>query len=161
MDLTGVGIWSGELRYGEGGEVRAAAAELESLGYSALWIPDAGGEVFGALRALLDSTTTIVAATGVLNLWMHPAEEVGAGFAALRPIIPTARCSALVSATRWSSSRPTRVSTRSRCRSPVGISTTSTRPSLLCPVLARARSDRTEDVGTGRVTPWVARTCIL
>ncbi len=83
MDLTGVGIWSGELRYGEGGEVRAAAAELESLGYSALWIPDAGGEVFGALRALLDSTTTIVAATGVLNLWMHPAEEVGAGFAAL------------------------------------------------------------------------------
>ena len=79
MELTGIGIWSGELRYGDAGEVRAAAAELESLGYTALWIPDAGGDVFGALRTLLDSTTTVVAATGILNLWMHTADEVGVG----------------------------------------------------------------------------------
>ena len=83
MELTGIGIWSGELRYGDASEIRNAAAELESLGYTALWIPDVGGEVFGALRTLLDATTTVVAATGVLNLWMHTADEVGAGFAAL------------------------------------------------------------------------------
>src|SRR3954447_14182680 len=83
MDLHGTGIWSGELRYGDAAEVRDAAAELESLGYTALWIPDVGGDVFGALRALLDPTSTIVAATGILNLWMHTADEVGAGFAAL------------------------------------------------------------------------------
>ena len=84
MELDGIGIWSGELRYGDdAGEKRDAAAELEALGYSALWIPDVGGDVFGALRDLLDATTTVVAATGILNLWMHSAAEVGAGLAAL------------------------------------------------------------------------------
>jgi probable F420-dependent oxidoreductase len=83
MELHGIGIWSGELRYGDAAEVRDAAAELESLGYSALWIPDVGGDVFGALRALLEATSTIVAATGILNLWMHAAGDVGAGFTAL------------------------------------------------------------------------------
>jgi probable F420-dependent oxidoreductase len=83
MKLTGIGIWSGELRYGDEGERRDAAAELETLGYTALWIPDVGGDVFGALRDLLDATSTIVAATGILNLWMHSAAEVGQGLADL------------------------------------------------------------------------------
>ena len=83
MRLAGTGIWSGELRYGEAGEKREAAAELEELGYSALWIPDVGGDVFGALRDLLDATASVVVATGILNLWMHAADEVGEGFAAL------------------------------------------------------------------------------
>src|SRR5438874_10366868 len=83
MELSGIGSWSGELRYGDEGERADAAAELESLGYTALWIPDVGGDVFGALRTLLDATNTIVAATGILNLWMHSAGEVGDGFAAL------------------------------------------------------------------------------
>ena len=83
MELGGIGIWSGELRYGDAGEIRDAAAELESLGYTALWIPDVGGDVFGALQTLLEPTSTIVAATGILNLWMHSVDEVGEGFAAL------------------------------------------------------------------------------
>jgi probable F420-dependent oxidoreductase len=83
VKLTGVGIWSGELRYGDAGEIRDAAAELESLGYRALWVPDAGGDLFGALETLLAPTSTIVVATGILNLWMHPVDEVGQGFAAL------------------------------------------------------------------------------
>jgi probable F420-dependent oxidoreductase len=88
MELNGIGIWSGELRYGEESERRDAAAELEQLGYSALWIPDVGGDVFGALRDLLEPTSTIVAATGVLNLWMHTVDEVGKGFAALEGDYP-------------------------------------------------------------------------
>ena len=83
MELGGIGIWSGELRYGDAGEIRDAAAELESLGYTALWIPDVGGDVFGALQTLLEPTSTIVAATGILNLWMHSVDEVSEGFAAL------------------------------------------------------------------------------
>ena len=83
MELSGIGIWSGELRYGDAGEIALPPAELEALGYTALWIPDVGGDVFGALRTLLDATTTVVAATGILNLWMHSADDVGAGFAAL------------------------------------------------------------------------------
>jgi probable F420-dependent oxidoreductase len=83
MEVTGMGIWSGELRYRDPAEVGDAAAELEALGYTALWIPDAGGDVFGALRTLLEPTSSIVAATGVLNLWMHTAAEVGDGFDSL------------------------------------------------------------------------------
>ena len=83
MDLNGIGIWSGELRHGDDAEKREAVAELEELGYTAAWIPDVGGDVFGALRDLLESTTTLVAATGILNLWMHSAAHVGEGFAAL------------------------------------------------------------------------------
>jgi probable F420-dependent oxidoreductase len=89
MELTGVGVWSGELRYGEEDEKRAAVAELEELGYTAAWIPDVGGDVFGALRSLLESTSTLVAATGILNLWMHAATEVGEGFAALEADHPS------------------------------------------------------------------------
>jgi len=81
--LTGTGIWSSALRYGDAGAVRAASAELEQLGYSALWIPDVGGDVFGSLRTMLGATTSIVAATGILNLWMHTAEETASGFADL------------------------------------------------------------------------------
>jgi probable F420-dependent oxidoreductase len=83
MDLGGIGIWSGELRYGDDAAKRGAVAELEELGYTAAWIPDVGGDVFGALRDLLEPTTTLVAATGILNLWMHSAAHVGEEFAAL------------------------------------------------------------------------------
>ena len=74
-DISGVGVWSGQLRYGDAGEVAEAAAELESLGYSALWIPDIGGDVFGAVERLLAATTSAIVATGILNLWMHSADE--------------------------------------------------------------------------------------
>jgi len=74
-EISGVGIWSGDLRYGDAGEVAEAATELEELGYSALWIPDVGGDVFGAVERLLEATSSAIVATGILNLWMHPAEE--------------------------------------------------------------------------------------
>ena len=95
MDLGGIGIWSGELRYGDEGEKREAAAELEELGYTAAWIPDVGGDVFGALRELLDATTTLVAATGILNLWMHSAVGGRRGLRRARGRLRrAARCSA-------------------------------------------------------------------
>ena len=48
--LGGTGIWSGALRYGDAAEAAGVAAELEGLGYSALWIPDVGGDVFDPAR---------------------------------------------------------------------------------------------------------------
>lgn len=59
------------------------AAELEELGYSALWIGDAGGDVFTPLGNLLGATSTATIATGILNVWMHTAEEVAAEHARL------------------------------------------------------------------------------
>jgi probable F420-dependent oxidoreductase len=81
--LAGTGVWNGSLRYGDPGESAAAAAELESLGYSALWIPDIGGEVFAAVENLLAATSTATIATGILNLWMHTALETAQRYAAL------------------------------------------------------------------------------
>ena len=83
MQLSGVGVWSGQLRYGDTGEVNEAAAELEELGFTALWIPDIGGPVFEAVERLLAATARVTVATGILNLWMHTPAEAAAGYAAL------------------------------------------------------------------------------
>jgi probable F420-dependent oxidoreductase len=71
------------LRYGDMAAVAPAATELESLGYSALWIPDVGGDLFTPLAALLGATTTATIATGILNVWMHTPEEAAAQHAQL------------------------------------------------------------------------------
>jgi probable F420-dependent oxidoreductase len=81
--LSGTGIWSAMLRYGDAAEVAELAAEMEGLGYSALWIPDVGGDVFGPLENLLGATTTATIATGILNIWMHTPEETALQHAAL------------------------------------------------------------------------------
>jgi probable F420-dependent oxidoreductase len=73
--LSGTGIWSAALRYGDAGEAAVAVAELEGLGYSAAWIPDVGGDVFGAVENLLSATQSITVATGILNIWMHTPDE--------------------------------------------------------------------------------------
>ena len=81
--LRGTGIWATELRFGDPGEIVEAAAELDDLGYTALWIPDVGGDVFGAVERLLSSTKTTTVATGILNLWMHTPEETARAHARL------------------------------------------------------------------------------
>ena len=81
--LSGTGIWSSGLRYGDAGEAAERATELEGLGYSALWIPDVGGDLFAPLGTLLGATSTATIATGILNLWMHTPEETAAQHAAL------------------------------------------------------------------------------
>lgn len=83
MDLAGVGIWSSQLRYGDAAEIADAAAELDELGFTALWIPDVGGPVFDAVGRLLAATTRTVIATGILNLWMHSPGDVAESYAAL------------------------------------------------------------------------------
>lgn len=48
---------------------------MEELGYSAVWIPDVGGDLFSPLQNLLEATSSMTVATGILNLWMHSADE--------------------------------------------------------------------------------------
>lgn len=83
MDLSGTGIWSSHLRYGDAGQAAEAAAELEELGYPALWIPDVGGPVIDAVENLLAATRSVTVATGILNLWMHSPADVAAAHARL------------------------------------------------------------------------------
>ena len=83
VDLSGVGVWSPHLRYGDPAQSAEAAAELEELGFTALWIPDVGGPVLDSVAHLLESTTHTVIATGILNLWMHEPSDVAASYASL------------------------------------------------------------------------------
>lgn len=81
----GVGVWSRELRYNsDRAAVRAAAMELERLGYTSLFIPDAGGDPLGVAAELLTVTDSITVATGILNIWMHRPVDVVDGHQALR-----------------------------------------------------------------------------
>ena len=51
MGLQGTGIWSGHLRYGDARAIADAAAEVDGLGYTAVWIPDVGGDVLGSVES--------------------------------------------------------------------------------------------------------------
>ncbi len=75
--LGRVGIWARELRFDpDPAAIADAAAELDEHGWGALWIPDAGGDIFGAVDVLLDATRSATIATGILNIWMQDPEEV-------------------------------------------------------------------------------------
>jgi probable F420-dependent oxidoreductase len=89
--LQGVGIWSGGLRRNEdAGEIRDAAAELEQLGYSSLFIPGGrgGDDIFSAAERLLGATRALPVTLGVLNIWMHEAAQVAAECAHLEAAYP-------------------------------------------------------------------------
>jgi probable F420-dependent oxidoreductase len=82
VDLGAIGVWSPGLRLGDRGEIREAAAELEELGYGAAWIPGAANAgTVNDLAPLLDATTSLVAAAGVVNIWVERADEVAASAA--------------------------------------------------------------------------------
>jgi probable F420-dependent oxidoreductase len=86
VELGTVGIWSGGLRgHSDAGEVREAAAEVEELGYSALFVPGrAGGDdLFTRIDDILGATSSVQVATGILNLWMHEPADVVAEFGRL------------------------------------------------------------------------------
>jgi probable F420-dependent oxidoreductase len=82
IELGRVGIWQRELRFHDDrAAAREAAAEIEELGYTALWVPDVGGDVMGVVDELLTATSTIQVATGIVNIWMHEPEAIAAGWA--------------------------------------------------------------------------------
>lgn len=77
MQLGSVGVWSGLLRRGERQAAVEAAAELEELGYSALWFPGGQHEdVVDHIWALLKGTRKAVVATGIVSVWTHPAQTM-------------------------------------------------------------------------------------
>jgi probable F420-dependent oxidoreductase len=72
------GVWRG------GGQVTPAlAGRLEQLGFGTLWL---GGSPSGDLlqvEELLDATSALTLATGIVNIWQDEAREVAASFARL------------------------------------------------------------------------------
>jgi probable F420-dependent oxidoreductase len=79
MQLQRIGIWARELRVGDEGVRREAAAELEQLGYGTLWFPgSAGDDSMACARVLLDATERVTVATGITNIWTEGPEGVAA-----------------------------------------------------------------------------------
>lgn len=70
IDLRRIGIWTFALDLQPASRARELAAEIEALGYGALWIPEAlGREAFTNSALLLSATRRIVVATGIANIW--------------------------------------------------------------------------------------------
>ena len=73
-DLGRYGVWT------FGTPKPEQAAEIERLGYGAIWI---GGSPAGDLEyvePLLDATETLQVATGIVNVWTAPAEQVAEAY---------------------------------------------------------------------------------
>ncbi len=78
MDLGRVGIWTASLDLQPIEAVPGIAAELEGLGYGALWLPEvAGPRPAGACDPALGGTERLVLATGIANIYGRDALRDG------------------------------------------------------------------------------------
>ena len=74
-ELGKIGVWRSAAQVSP-----ELAVTLERLGYGAIWI---GGSPAGDLRLaeqLLDATTTLTVATGIVNIWKDAAEPVATSY---------------------------------------------------------------------------------
>jgi len=57
------------------------AVGIEQAGYGALWLGGSPSADLAAVERLLDATSTLILATGIVNMWQSDAHEVAASFA--------------------------------------------------------------------------------
>lgn len=70
IDIGPVGIWSGVFDAHPTADVQAACVELESMGFSTVWLPEAvGRDPFVAAATCLSVTTELRLATGIANIY--------------------------------------------------------------------------------------------
>ena len=69
VDIGRIGLWQGVLDSQPSGRVRELAAEIEAMGWGALWLPESTGrDAFVSSAVLLGATTTLKVATGVAQI---------------------------------------------------------------------------------------------
>lgn len=79
VDIGRIGIWSGTFDAHPTSEVIAACREIESMGYSAVWLPEAvGRDPFVAAAICLAATEKLVIATGIANIYARDAMTMAA-----------------------------------------------------------------------------------
>jgi len=80
VDVGRTGIWSSSRAWpADAGAAADAAAELDELGYQALWL-GAAPPTLELPEALLAATSRIAVATGIVSVWAAPAATVAASF---------------------------------------------------------------------------------
>ena len=85
MEIGEIGIWTSYRAFGieHAGE---AAQFVEQLGYGVFWV--GGSPHVADIRPVLEATSTLVAATGILNVWINDPGETAEADAALRANFP-------------------------------------------------------------------------
>lgn len=70
IDIGTTGIWCGFWDAHPTSEVQEAVAELEELGYSAVWVPETvGRDPFVVASTMLAATSSLAVATGIANIY--------------------------------------------------------------------------------------------
>jgi probable F420-dependent oxidoreductase len=73
-DLGRFGVWTG-------GPVKPEqAVEIEKLGYGAVWIGGSPAGDLNYVEPILERTETLQVATGIVNVWTAPAEQVAESY---------------------------------------------------------------------------------
>ena len=89
VSLKKIGIWTSAFEHQPASKVQEAAAELEKLGYGAIWYSEAlGREAFTQASLLLAGTSRIVVATGIANIYGRDAFTMAAGQKTLSEAYP-------------------------------------------------------------------------
>ena len=73
-DLGRFGVWTG-------GPVKPEqAVEIEKLGYGAVWVGASPAADLSFVEPILEQTETLQVATGIVNMWTAPAEQVAESY---------------------------------------------------------------------------------
>ena len=89
MDLGRVGIWSFVLDLQPMKRGREMAAEIEELGYGAIWVPDAvGRDPLVHATLLLGGTRRIAVGTGIAQIWGRDPMTMNAGWKTVSEAFP-------------------------------------------------------------------------
>ena len=85
-----VGVWTFAFDQLPAREAQRATAEIEALGYGALWIPESvvSKEVFSHAALLLSASERIVVATGIANIWARDPYAMANGARTLAEAFP-------------------------------------------------------------------------
>src|SRR6188508_638784 len=70
------GVWRGGTR----SVSPENAAEIEQLGYGAIWVGGSRKASLKFVEPLLEATSTITVATGIADVWSNPPKELAASF---------------------------------------------------------------------------------
>jgi probable F420-dependent oxidoreductase len=87
--LGEIGLWTFAFDTAPWAETRDTVAEIEALGYGALWIPETfGKDPFASATLLLDASERIAVGTGIASIHARGALAMRAGWATLSEAFP-------------------------------------------------------------------------
>lgn len=89
IELGRVGLWTFQLDLQPMARTKDAVAELEALGFGAIWVPEAvGREPFANAALLLSAGTRIAVGTGIASIHARTAQTMQAGWKTISEAFP-------------------------------------------------------------------------